>query len=72
MIIEIVLSVCLIGEPSKCKDVNLSFVNDHYPTPFQCVHYGQYHASQWINEHPEYKITKFSCGKPQSTYKAKA
>jgi hypothetical protein len=58
--IEIVLSVCLLANPSDCKDVSLSQMGEKV-TPYACMFRGQVAASRWAEGHPEYKIAKWKC-----------
>jgi hypothetical protein len=34
--IEIVLSVCMLGQPEHCQDVHLTYMAESV-TPFQCM-----------------------------------
>ena len=67
--IELVMVVCLMGDPAKCRDVTLSFENpygtEHGVTPQQCMQTGQIEMSKWIEEHPNYRIMRWRCGKAQ-------
>ena len=59
--IELVFAVCMIDQPTACKDVYLNFEADSV-TPQQCMMYGQFEMSKWIGEHPNYVIKKWRCG----------
>ncbi len=59
--LELVVAVCLIGQPSQCKDVVLNFEADN-ATPMQCALYGQAEMAKWLAEHPNYRIMKWRCG----------
>lgn len=59
--IELVLAVCMIDQPTQCKDVNLNFEADSV-TPQQCMMYGQAEMAKWVEEHPNYQIKKWRCG----------
>jgi len=59
--IELVVAVCLIDQPSQCKDVYLNFEADHV-TPQQCMMYGQVEMAKWVGEHPNYVIKKWRFG----------
>lgn len=58
--IELVMSVCLIAEPQRCKDVTLNFEADN-ETPMQCNLFGQPEMAKWINAHPKWRILKWRC-----------
>jgi len=62
--IEIVLSVCMIDTPDRCKDVRLSYMAETV-TPFECMMYGQSEIAKWTEGHPNWKISKWSCGTPR-------
>ncbi len=58
--IELVVAVCLIDAPSRCKDVKLNFEADSV-SPQQCVMYGQFEMAKWIGEHPNWVIQRWTC-----------
>jgi hypothetical protein len=58
--IELIFAVCMIDQPSHCKDVHLSFDADSV-TPQQCMQNGQIAMAQWIGDHPNWIINKWSC-----------
>lgn len=64
MIIEIVLSVCLLADPGRCKDVRLSYMSDDAITPHNCMIYGQSEISKWTEGNPNWSIMKWTCGHP--------
>lgn len=59
--IELVVAVCLIDQPSHCKDVFLNFEAEA-ATPQQCMMNGQMHMAEWLGEHPGWQIKKWRCG----------
>jgi len=71
--IELVVAVCLIDQPSQCKDVYLNFEGPGISeganisqgasvTPQQCMMNGQMEMAKWIGEHPNWQIKKWRCG----------
>lgn len=58
--IEIVLSVCLLANPSDCKEISLAQMGEKV-TPYACMFRGQVTASRWAKENPQYKIAKWKC-----------
>lgn len=58
--IELVMSICLIAEPTKCKDVRLSFAEQNL-TPHSCVMNGQIEIAKWIDTHPDWQVAKWGC-----------
>lgn len=59
--IELVFAVCMIDQPSRCKDVTLNFEGESI-TAAQCMANGQMAMAQWAGEHPDWAIRKWSCG----------
>lgn len=64
--IELLLSVCLIDEPRRCKEVNLTYTADAV-TPHQCMMFGQAEIAKWSAGHPKWRIEKWKCQKPGMT-----
>ncbi len=58
--LELVVSVCLVAEPDRCKDVSLVFDADSV-TPMQCMMGGQVEAAKWIDEHPKWQLKRWAC-----------
>ncbi len=67
--IVIVLSVCMIQDAGKCKDINLNFMAEHV-TPQQCMMYGQSEIAKWMEGHPNWRIARWSCGRAGQLAKA--
>jgi len=59
--IEIVLSVCMLGESERCKDVKLTYFAESVNTQ-QCMFNGQLEIAKWIEAHPKWTIKKWYCG----------
>lgn len=59
--IELVFAVCMIDQPSQCKDVYLNFAANSV-TPQQCMMNGQIEMAKWLGEHPNWRIAKWRCG----------
>ncbi len=51
--IELVVAVCMIDQPSQCKDVYLNFAAESV-TPQQCMMNGQLEMAKWVGEHPNW------------------
>lgn len=58
--IELVVSVCLIAEPARCKDVNLVFDADSVTT-MQCMMGAGPEIARWIGEHPKWQLKRWAC-----------
>ncbi len=67
---EIVFAVCMIDQPSRCKDVTLNFEAEvESVTPQQCEMQGQIAMAGWVGEHPNWSIKKWRCGVAGQTAK---
>lgn len=58
--IELAMTVCLLSEPVRCKPVHLTFEAESV-TPQQCISYGQVEMAKWTEDHPNWRVAKFSC-----------
>jgi hypothetical protein len=58
--IEIAAAVCLMSQPERCRDISLTFEQAAI-TPYSCIMYGQGELAKWTNEHPEWRIAKWTC-----------
>lgn len=56
---EILVSVCFIAEPQRCRDVRLDFVADNV-TPRQCLTLGEIEIAKWIDGHPNWQVKRWS------------
>lgn len=52
---------CLITDPTVCHDQQMQFAADHALTPQQCYHNALPELAKWSEEHPKFRIVKFSC-----------
>ena len=59
--IELVVAVCMIDQPSRCKDVRINFEAESV-TPRQCMTNGQFEMAKWAGDHPNWKIERWHCG----------
>jgi hypothetical protein len=64
--IELIISVCLIGQAERCKDVHLTYTAQSV-TPMQCMMSGQPQIAQWINFHPKWAVKRWKCGRVTTT-----
>lgn len=60
--LELIVSVCFIAEPAKCREVTLTMTEGEV-TPFQCMMYGQIEIAKWLEAHPKYQLSRWSCGR---------
>lgn len=59
--IEIAAAVCLIADPTRCKDISLTYEPETV-SMFGCMMYGQAELAKWNEQHPEWRISKWKCG----------
>lgn len=52
---------CLIADPNVCHDQRMEFRSDHNLTPQQCMMNAMPELAKWAEQHPKYRIAKFSC-----------
>jgi hypothetical protein len=67
--LELIVSVCLVQDPGRCKDVHLSFIADTV-TPHQCMMNGQIEIAKWTEGHPNWRVMRWTCGRPGVVAKA--
>lgn len=53
--IELIFFVCMIDQPSRCKEVKLNF-DAEYVTQRQCATNGQFAMAQWVGDNPNWII----------------
>jgi hypothetical protein len=58
--IEVVAAACLLASPEHCRDVTLTFEAQAI-TPMSCMMNGQTELAKWTNEHPGWRIARFTC-----------
>lgn len=61
--IEIILSVCWLGDAGRCREVTLTYFGEAV-TAHQCLLYGQAEMAKWSEANPKWTIKRWSCGKP--------
>jgi hypothetical protein len=59
--IELVVAVCMIDQPARCKDVTLNFEGQRVSAE-QCMFNGQIEMAKWIGDHPNWVIQNWHCG----------
>ena len=58
--LELMVSVCLISDPARCKDVALTYSAENL-TPMQCVMGAQPEIAKWIEAHPKWALKRWTC-----------
>jgi hypothetical protein len=62
--LEIVMLVCLIGDPKACEERSLPVEN--VGSLSACTWEAQMHMAQWSATHPKYEIRKWHCAPPNA------
>lgn len=58
---ELFLIVCLAGAPNDCRAVGLPLETNGM---MACLQEGQLQLVTWTQEHPEYVVKSWRCGRP--------
>ena len=59
--IQMVLLVCLLSDPTKCHEETPAFIASH-ASLHSCMFQGQIIAAQWEEQHPKYTVRRWVCG----------
>ena len=57
--IELVFIVCLTANSEYCEERNLLFAENM--SPYTCMMQAQPQLAAWANEHPKWRVSKWSC-----------
>ena len=57
--IEIIVTVCALAQPSQCDEQHLQYA--WQGSLRQCTMGAQPYLAQWINEHPKWSIVRWRC-----------
>jgi hypothetical protein len=58
--IELVVSVCLIADLSRCKEVSLTFTAENM-TPMQCLMVSPSEIAKWSEGNPKWVAKRWTC-----------
>ncbi len=58
--LELVVSVCLTDDPTRCKEISLLNVDEN-TTPMQCMMMSQAEIAKWAEGHPKWVAKRWSC-----------
>lgn len=61
-LIELIVTVCAVAQPSQCEDQHLQFAATM--SPAQCAMAAPPYIAQWIGEHPKWQALKWRCDYP--------
>ena len=59
--IELVLLVCLLSDPTQCHQEKPAFEAPN-ESMHACLFQGQIVAAQWAAAHPKYVVRRWTCG----------
>jgi hypothetical protein len=62
--IEILVSVCLLADADRCRDVRLNVAAQ------QCIKVAQFEIGKWAERNPNWSVKRWSCGRPDRTASA--
>lgn len=58
--IELAFATCFIESPFNCRSRVLTFEVERVSL-FQCMAYGQMELAKWSQDHPKWRIAKWTC-----------
>ena len=58
-IFDIVMGICLLSDPTNCRDQHLQF--ESYKSLNECVFDAQFYIASWQAENPGWKIKNWRC-----------
>ncbi len=61
-LIDLILTVCLLADPAKCRTEHLYF--ESHGTLFQCMLLAPPEIAKWTEEHPALKVVRWRCAWP--------
>ena len=60
--IELIVTVCALAQPSQCEDQHLQFASS--ASLHQCVMGAPPYIAKWIDEHPKWTAVRWRCDYP--------
>ncbi|RFC63012.1 hypothetical protein DYI37_13785 [Fulvimarina endophytica] len=63
MLVDLILTVCMISNPQSCKEERLSF--EARSSLAQCVMLSTPYVAKWAGDHPKWKVRSWKCGWPE-------
>lgn len=59
--IEIVLTVCVLANPYKCREVTREFESAQVVTPHACQQNAVLESVRFLEANPNYTVARFGC-----------
>ena len=68
MLVVLALTACLVSDPLICKDLRLKVEAppEASSTPYWCQHIGQMELVKWTEKNPGWRVTRFTCPRPDA------
>jgi len=63
-LIDLVLTVCLMADPAKCRTEHLYFENRG--SLFQCMLLAPPEIAKWSERHPALRVVRWKCAYPEN------
>ena len=61
----ILLSVCLLSNPSSCHEERLNFSFEHVSS-MACMMRSQFAIAEWQQGHPDLQVKRWRCSSPRA------
>jgi len=69
-VIDLILTICAVAQPSTCEEAHLQFAWSG--SLQQCAMAAPPYIAQWAGEHPEWIAVRWRCAYPHTKDKADA
>ena len=63
MIIDLVLTVCMVSDPSSCHEQRLAY--ESRGSLATCMMLSTPYIAMWAGDHPDLKVTSWKCEWPE-------
>ena len=63
MMIDLILTVCMVSNPGQCHDERLTF--ESRGSLNQCMMLSSPYVAKWVGDHPQYKVKRWRCDWPE-------
>ena len=67
--IALVFVACLQSSPAVCEERTLTFAEANL-TPYRCLMRAQLRLAEWSLTHPQWRISRWGCGRVQFAKKS--
>ena len=63
-LVELVILACLVKDPAHCERFQIPFQEEMNMA--QCSWHSQFQAVEWVSEHPDWTLKRFTCEVPKA------